>query len=530
MSGRHLEHLIRSSALLLVCLVCLLSRRAAAQSTTSLLPDATVLPQRALRFRALSGWTRYDELLGNGGTHNVAAPLATDSLTPLQIPAFSSIQSAIAAASGLSAFRLTAGRLTAAADSRIVTAPLIVEYGLTSRLTLGIVVPLVETRTTLEAQLNPKLGSATVGPNPALTSSAVLGQNAAFVQSMTAAATSLNARLTQCQGAPSGTGCGSLLAQQSAVQSLIQTTNTLAPILARVYGTTKDNTQAFIPLATDPSQLAIAARIKSLSDQYTAFLGGNPISGTLAGANGRAANIQLQNLLTSLGHDTLQSTDHSGIGDITVGAVYQLANTFGDSTATGRQYRVALNGNFRIGTGKPANRNRFFDLATGYGQPGIEAGVAADVRLRGRLSASAIGSYTLQLGSVAVSGVPNSGDAVYPLTLPTPGTYSAGNVMSLSVIPRYQVAGYLGLTGRYSFVHVGADQYAGAPSAGLAAQTAQQIGLGITYSTVVSRNRGPGAIPFEASFTHLETIAGSGGPTPKTFQDQIELRVFLPRR
>jgi hypothetical protein len=78
-------------------------------------------------------------------------------------------------------------------------------------------------------------------------------------------------------------------------------------------------------------------------------------------------------------------------------------------------------------------------------------------------------------------------------------------------------------------VRVGADQYtgSGATSAGVAAATAQQLGIGLTYGSIMSLDRGPGRIPFEVSFNHLETIAGSGGPTPKTFVDQIELRVYF---
>jgi hypothetical protein len=102
-----------------------------------------------------------------------------------------------------------------------------------------------------------------------------------------------------------------------------------------------------------------------------------------------------------------------------------------------------------------------------------------------------------------------------------------------------RIAGYFALTGQYSIVRTGADQYTLADSAssgatsltglGASAATAQQIGFGLTYSTVVGRDRGPGRLPFEASFSHLETIAASGGPVAKTFRDQIELRVFFVR-
>jgi hypothetical protein len=65
---------------------------------------------------------------------------------------------------------------------------------------------------------------------------------------------------------------------------------------------------------------------------------------------------------------------------------------------------------------------------------------------------------------------------------------------------------------------------------GLSSSTAHQIGFGFTYSTIVGPNRAPGAIPFEVSYNHLETLAGSGGPVYKTFRDRVELRVYLPTR
>ena len=506
-------------------------RRASAQSATSLLPDATVLPSRALRVRGLVAWARSDELLGNGGDRNLGSLLAADSLGSAQIPAFAPMENAIRNASGASSFRLNAGQLSAVANSRVVTAPLILEYGLTSRLTLGVVVPLVETRTSLAVGLNYKPGAANVGVNGA----SVIAANAALIGSMNAAAASLQAKLAACQSSPNT--CGLTSAQQSAAQGLVQSTTSLSGALTTLYGTSTANAQALIPLDSSAIQSVIAARVQSIRDQYSSLLGADPIIGALTGAHGPAANAQLQGLLTALGHDTLQAIDRSSIGDITVGATYQLLNTYPDSSvpraspAAGAAHymRVAANVGYRIGTGEPADRNRFFDLGTGYGEAGIIAGLAADAQLAGNLSASAQGSYTAQLGSVAVSRIPNAGNFAFPLDLPVAGTYTAGNVLSLSLIPRYRFSGNFGVSGRYTMVRVGADQYTGANSAGpgLSAATAQQLGLGLTYGTIMSLDRGPGRIPFEVSFNHLETIAGSGGPTPKTFVDQIELRVYF---
>src|SRR5207244_772231 len=111
-------------------------------------------------------------------------------------------EAAIQSLTGLSAFRLTAGRLTATGDARVVTAPLIVEYGLTSRLTLAVQIPIVETRATVQAELNHTLGLANVGPNPALTNPSALAVNASLVAQLRDAATALQQRVASCTATP----------------------------------------------------------------------------------------------------------------------------------------------------------------------------------------------------------------------------------------------------------------------------------------------------------------------------------------
>ena len=132
----------------------------------------------------------------------------------------------------------------------------------------------------------------------------------------------------------------------------------------------------------------------------------------------------------------------------------------------------------------------------------------------------------------------NASKTIFPLT-DAPGTYSAGNVVSLTVLPRYRLAGYFSVNGQYSLLHTGADAYtvnasegqsAPTPAFGIDAATVHQVGIGFAYSTVSGADRAPGRIPFEASFNHVETLSASGGPVPKPFRDQIEFRVYVGRR
>jgi hypothetical protein len=544
-----------------VLLACLATHRSLAQPTSTLLPDANVLARGNGRIRLLTSFTRWDNLLGDGGTRNIGSLFATDTFGVAQLPRLAPIEADIRAISGLPNFRLSAGNVRSIADSRVATAPLIAEYGLTSRLTLGIAIPFVQTRTTLYTQLNalgvsldsgrtrPRGVGANVGLNPALLpGSNAVNVNNSLVQSLRSAQQTLQTRLNECIATPSGAGCAPILAQQSAVQALLQNSAALATSVETLYGTNRTTNpgRLFVPLDSSVAQNEIRARINGVALQYKSFLGSEVIQGNATGAAGPGANLQLQGLLASVGRDTARSTNRTSLGDISVGVTYQLLNSYTTVTDTmsgSLRYRVALNGTFRIGTGQPANRNRMFDVGTGYGQNGVEAGAAIDLAFGQTLSTTVLGLYTAQLGSIDINRVPNAGGSIYPLAAAFSGTYSAGDVAQLVVTPRIRLAGFLALTGHYSLLRVGADEYAlGAltdtsiapdpldvqPTApfGLAAQTAQQVGMGFTYATNIGRGRGPGAIPVEVLYTHYETISGSGGPVPKTTRDQIELRVY----
>lgn len=511
-----------------------MARRASAQPTTSLQPDARVLPRRALGARLLTSWTRWDELYGlpSGSSNNVAWSLNTDSLGTAAVPQFSESQTSIRSLSGLTNFRLTAGNLVAAADSRVVTAPLILEYGLTNRITIGAVIPLVETRTVVSAQLNPTLGFANVGPNPTLTNSVALANAAALVGSFRTAATQLQQNLTQCLATPTGAGCDVLLSQQSDVTALIQSTGAFTTGVETLYGTDATHPgQALVPLASSPAQHAIDTRIQGMVAQYGKFLPSASINGSVVGAGGPPALRALQILLASVGYDTLGLVDRTSIGDVSLGVTDQLINSLTDTAAT-HGYRVSVSGSFRFPTGQPGSRNRLFDVPTGYGQPGVQVGAAADAIFNRRYSGTAVGSFTKQIGSIDVARVPNAANAVFPLSDPMPGTYSAGNVLWLSVTPRVRISGYLTLNAQYMLTYIGADQYTpssnGSGVAGISSATAQAVGFGFAYSTVAVG--GPtGRLPVELKYSHLETITGSGGPVAKAMREQIAVRVFLLR-
>jgi hypothetical protein len=519
-------------------LVSAIPSTVAAQSTTTLSPDAATLPRGVLRARVLTAWNRADVLFGvpgADGTTKLTYGLNADSLGTAAIPLLQPNESSIRAVSNVSAFRLNLGKLVTGGDSRVVTSPLIIEYGLSSRLTLGVTVPLVQTRTTLITTLNQQRGLANVGPNPGLLDASAASLNRVLVGQFGSAASALNSRLASCQANPALPECATIVGHEADARALIQSSSTFASALAALYGIGADQPgQPFVPLTGTPIQLAINGRIASFDTAYRTYLGANQISGTVAPAQGPAALAQFQDILIAAGHDTVGSTDRISIGDISLGAVLQLINTYGDSTKAQR-LRLSVHGTFRIPTGQTNLHNAFYDIGTGYGQPGVEGGVAADIAFAPHWTATALGSYTYQLGTVAVARAANPLDTPFPLVEAAAAEYSAGDVFWATVIPRLRLAHFFSLNGRYSLIRVGADRYsnvtvpiAGVP--GLTSSTQQRVGFGFQYSTITEPDRAPGGLPIEVGWTHEETLTGSGGPVAKTFRDQIELRMYFGRR
>jgi hypothetical protein len=520
--------------------------------STNIVTDALVIPRGDLRVRQLTQWTNYDDLFGVPGISSatpVASTFSTDSLGTRQIPTLAPAEAAIRALSGVTGFRLTAGKLAATADSRIVTSPFVVDYGVTDRLMVSLVVPLVQTRTTFVFALNSSLGFANVGPNPGYFNSAALASNAALVTQLRTAATTLQGRLASCRIDPTKPECQSIIGHEAGAEALIQTSAAFATGVEGLYGTGVGHPgQVFVPLTESASDKAISARIAQFDTLYKSFLGSGSITNTLAPAGGPAANQQLQTIVSTnilgVDRDTLGTTNRLSIGDISIGATYQLLNSFGDTSAS-RKVRLVVNGSLRFATGEPAETNTLYDLGTGYGQMGLQAGAAADVRLSRRFELTGVGSYTLQLGSRDVARVANPANLPYPLTFQGSGTYSAGNVLSVLAIPRFRLAPSFGLNGLYQLRRLGADHYvttspvspdsSGVPAIpdnlrGATAATEQQLGFGFSYSTVVDSDRAPGRLPFEMTFNHVETVSASGGPVAKSFRDQVEVRVYLPLR
>src|SRR2546430_9150353 len=116
--------------------------------------DAAPVPKGVVRMRVTTGWTRFDERFAATGRRPVGDDIATDSLGSRQFPLLAPVEQGLQTLTSDPLTRLTFGRLSAKSDARIVTTPIALEYGLTRRLSLGVIVPVVQTRRSVQLKVN----------------------------------------------------------------------------------------------------------------------------------------------------------------------------------------------------------------------------------------------------------------------------------------------------------------------------------------------------------------------------------------
>jgi hypothetical protein len=124
-----------------------------------------------------------------------------------------------------------------------------------------------------------------------------------------------------------------------------------------------------------------------------------------------------------------------------------------------------------------------------------------------------------------------------------PGTWKPTNLILATATPHITFGGFFSLDGHYAFIRRGGESYTfGAPpdsgsliapnfGTGFAREGSieNRVGFGMSYSSVSQYLRGKMPVPIEMSYVHMETMGGSGGLVPKTFSEQVQVRIYYKR-
>jgi hypothetical protein len=530
-----------------------------AQSVSAPQDEARTLPVGVVRVSIADSNARYSELFGAGGINTaIIRNLNTDSLGVRQLPVLGPAQTAIQTLTGSSSFRLSLGQVIAEASVHAQRIPISAEVGVTKWLTLRAMVPIVNTRTDVFLNVNPSRFTGNVSTNPAVAQPTALAADRAVYNQFIRAAGTLSQALATCRNNPGAPNCGAINADSSSIRSLINQGTSFAGAIGQLYGGPSGPGAVVVPVAGTAVQNTINSKDAALTAQINSIYGtlGLPALTTLTpfAAPGHAAINDLQELITNptlgFAYDTLQTVSHTGIGDAEVSATVRLFDTFAHDTLRwaprGLNYRTAVTGLIRVGTGKPADPFSLTDPGTGTGENAVEVHSATDVMLGKHWWASVILRGTYQLSDHLTMRIPTTADeALTPAVNTTTVGRQLGNAISLEIDPRYVFNDYISASTSYVIRHQGADKYTGTldldsaqtgigplhlDASALGANTgytAQTWGFGLTLSTVNAASRGKISWPVDVSYLHSETFTSTGGLIPHQKSDAVLIRLYV---
>jgi hypothetical protein len=540
----------RAAGVALLAFAALVSASPAhAQTTLTNTDETTPIPRGWFRLGVANAWSRYESRFdSSGGVAPLGAELSTDSLGARQLPRLAPVEGALQTLAANPLQRLTFGKLDVRSDARIVTTPFVLEYGVTRRLSLGVMVPMVQTRRTAQVRVNARAegeaSTSNMGFLPAAQREAAAAANAQVVATLSDAATALNGLLAQCAQNPAAPECDPVRGREADASAAAARAAQFAQAVATAYGTTTE-TAIVAPLEGSDLAQAVEAQRAALAAQLATYAPGTAV-GALTTATRELSYIDLQGrnrvpglLQSDLGGglDSIHTSERLSVGDVELRARFLLLDHAprDSSSRGGLVYRLAIGGTYRFNTSWPDSARDLLDIATGTGA-GAEGRAALEVQYGhvGAAVATHYGTSFARTVEVPLVGFPIGG---FPYPSFGDVSMTAGDVFGLEIAPRLFLGHWLAFEGNYGLERTGAPTVTDVPEdpcsactalAGSilpAATTVHRLGLGVRYSTVDAYLRGQAKYPIELSFRHFETVSGDAG-VPKLFRDQIQLRIY----
>ncbi|MGI9076829.1 MAG: hypothetical protein ACR2G6_05775 [Gemmatimonadaceae bacterium] len=525
-----------------------------AQAVLGIGEDATIVPRGVVRLRLATSSTRFDSRYGPSQMDRSAVPLGFpltfDSIGVAQLPSLLPVRTALRQLTGISTLEVNLGRSITRIDASVQTFPLGVEIGLTDRLSIGMLVPIVRTRAEVNFNTVSSGSGANLGLNPALNNATLREQNDLLFAQLDAAANALSDRISQCQSTPSDSNCSVIL--QRGPAELANTVSLLTG-LRQVYATS-----TFVPTTGSTADASIRLNVQTLAATYTDVFAlrdsqNQPLISSAGPVSARSIlgagdlNSILTDRDTGFGTEPIETTTRTGVGDIEVGAKLQLINTLGErqrlTFRDGFHFRTALTGMARLGTGTADSPDNLVDIGTGEGQNDIEARSQSDLVFGRKLWLSVVGRYGWQLAGQALLRItdlasPAAASFGQRLVDRDPGDY-----VELEITPRLVLNEFFSISGQYSYRRKEQDRHTGKfdttdvsgdpltiEASVLDANTEQResrASAGISYSTVAAHQRGRTRYPLEVFVQHVESLSGSGANVPKLRQQIVQLRLYM---
>lgn len=393
-------------------------------------------------------------------------------------------------------------------------------------LTVGATLPWVRTRTAVDVGY--VQGGADLGLNPVIEENSRVSS---YLGTLDGSASAASAR-ADALCAASDPGC-------DGARTLAQRARDHASALRAAYFASP-----FFPASGTDAATALLAAHESLAAGLVGAGLGAPGAPIFAGAVLDAAGFSRLPTDPGVG---IQTTPFASVdplwaaGDVEINADVRILE--GEVRAPGAErarfaWSLAGGGLVRLGTGTQENPDILLHVGTGDAQMDVEGRVQAGLRVGGSFGVRAGVRYGVQGATTLLRRVAAPEQVLAPIAATRAVRWTPGAYLDVAVSPRWHLSDVLALALDYRLFHKGADTYELAAPAGdgsdpspalLAAESevdAQELAVGLRYSTLAGWRRGAVSPPVELSARFVTTVAGSGGQTPVATRADFAIRLF----
>ena len=347
---------ILRTALLLACLALTGGATLAAQAV-----ERTDVPARGvLRVTFDPRIMTWNDQFTDAGRMRLGAPLTGDTVGGRYIPVVSRLEQNVRVVSGLSSFvaSLGAGLLSVRQERR--TYPTTAELGLTNRLSVSLMVPMVRVATRASLQLSNR--GANLGVNPlVLNALGARGTDSAFFAQFDQALVQLDQQAAGCPAPPSPCAARDSLARWQTVRNALH---------GAVYGLGQTGSP-FLPLDTSTAGRAIDTTIARIQQGLSVTFG-------IAGFDTTVA-LAADTLTGATFEQVLLNPDPNGFGYATVPFIKNFRYRLGDvelaakyRLLSGAHYAAAVQALVRLPTGAKDSANDLLIQSIGDHQLDLE--------------------------------------------------------------------------------------------------------------------------------------------------------------
>ena len=482
------------------------------------------VPPGVFRFEADGFFETWEQQYFDGDTQPLGTLLSAPSLGAAQLPSLAESELRIRDVTGLAAYQINLGSLTADAHADRGFADLGGSLGLTRAITIFGRMPLVRSRIQYELDLD--AGAANAGLRPEASA-----QDAFFQQ--------FGGALDVLAGNIASGVYDADPTRRAAADAALAEGGTLRDDLFLLLAD-PESAPPFVPIASSDAGVAIASRVSALQGVLAGTLG---IAGFTAAPALPAAGPLEDDLELFLGDPAGPVGLRGGQslvsyrGDAEAGVAVTLADRW-DLRGDRGGFRAAVEGLVRFPTGVRPRTDRLFALGTGDGQTDLEVRGTVDLG-RGALGVRLEGGYNRQLAGDIVARVAAPSE-------PFPGPerlaeleLDPGDVVTLAARPFFRLSRTIALMGTIERRSKGEDavsyrdpagEIPGVDAAVMAEGTdasATIAGIGITYSNLGGLRPGGRGLPVDAGWSYERVVQASGGYVPNVHRLRARFRVYI---